>query len=43
MYTTFERLRNQMNLSKSEVTQEMFKNWISENQKYDTQENLFDN
>jgi hypothetical protein len=41
MYTIFERLRNQMNLSKSEATQEMFKNWLELNQKYDTQENLF--
>ena len=41
MYTTFERLRNQMSLSISEATQEMFKNWVIENQKYDTQENLF--
>jgi hypothetical protein len=43
MYTTFERLRNQMGLSKSEATQEMFKNWVLENKKYDIQENLFNN
>jgi hypothetical protein len=41
MYTSFERLRNQMNFSKSEATQEMFKNWLELNQKYDIQENLF--
>ena len=41
MYTTFERLRNQMGLSKSAATQEMFKNWVLDNEKYDTQENLF--
>lgn len=41
MYTTFERLINQMQLSKSEATQEMFKNWLELNQKYDIQENLF--
>ena len=41
MYTKLERLRIQMNLSKSQVAQEMLRNWIAENDKYDIQENLF--
>ena len=41
MYTKLERLRIQMNLSKSQIAQEMLRNWIAENDKYDIQENLF--
>jgi hypothetical protein len=42
MYTKFEKLRSQMGISKSEATQEMFKEWVLKNEKYDIQENLFD-
>ncbi len=41
MYTKLERLRSQMNLSKSQVAQEMLKNWIVEKGKKGNRGKLF--